>query len=135
MLGGATHGETARAVAAGCPTHAVVEALGRLGPSTVIAGGAMDRGNFGPTAGPEFIRSLTLNGFRPAVWMPLVVSARPRDSAGMPELAVASVCPLLVWGSCELPRFDANDVNDRAVALGVASRLEAMAFSLDLMRL
>ena len=135
MLGGATHGKTARAVAAGCPTQAVVDALGSPGPPVVIAGGAMDRENFGPPAGPELIISLTLNDFRTAVWMPLVVSARPRNWTAMPELAVANVCPLLVWGSCELPRFDVNDVNDRAVALGVASRLDAMAFSLDLMRL
>ena len=55
---------------------------------------------------------------------------RPRVSAGEPETADANVCPLLVGGPGDMPRSDTKDVNDRAVAPGVLSRL-AIAFSLD----
>ena len=61
-------------------------------------------------------------------------SVRPRVSAGEPETADVNVCPLLVGGSGDIPRSDTKDVNDRAVAPGVLSRL-AIAFSLDLIRL
>ena len=59
---------------------------------------------------------------------------RPRVSAGEPEMADVNVCPLLVGGPGDVPRSDTKDVNDRAVAPGVLSRL-ANAFSLDLIRL
>ena len=65
---------------------------------------------------------------------PALGNVRPRVSVGLPETADWYVCPLLVSGSGELPRCDAKDVNDRAVAAGVESRLVDKAASLALIR-
>ena len=120
-----------RVVVADGSTHGAVEALERLGPGAAATVGPSYRGNFRLVVGPAFITALTSNGFRTmgsTVWG----NVRPRVSVGVPETAEWNVCPLLVCGSGEFPRWDIKDVRDRAVPTGVVSRLVARAASLAL---